>query len=145
MYGFRDACGLGLSICQMDLFFPLSLPDRTPVTRHCCSVLVPSAFPSLKNISNTSKPSGRWCYITPKTYMLGRNGKSTRWRTDLSKSPYVFNSTKIFHYKYCFYSFLIKKKMPWGALNFQAFQIKDFFSCLNYRNVEKQKQILFLL
>lgn len=89
-------------------FFSLSLPDGTPVARHCCSVLVPGTFPSLKNISNASKPPSRWCYITPKTYAWPKS--EVHKMNDLSRSPYVLNSTKIFHYKYCFYSFLIKKK-----------------------------------
>lgn len=41
--------------------------DRTPVTSHSDSTLMPVVFPLLWNINNTSKAPSRLCCIAPKT------------------------------------------------------------------------------
>ena len=48
-----------LVLTLIDGPFSPPLPDRAPVISHCCSVLVPVTFPSLKNISNASKSPSR--------------------------------------------------------------------------------------
>lgn len=129
-----------LNSCQMDLSCLLQTGLVWPVTP------LPHGhqlFSHLSRVSVTPASLRGGDVLTHLEFRLGQYLRSTSWITDLSKSCYVLNSIRIFHYKYCFYSFLIKCLE--GALNFQTFQIKDFFSCLNNRNVEKQKQILCLL